>query len=138
MENDKEKEIVEIEKVNQTEEKENTNNTNSKKEEKKQKKGLCIASMVLGIVSLVLFCLWYISIPCGILSIIFGIVGIKTIDKGMAIAGIVTGAIGLFISFCIFMALFTFGFIMGITESIEDIDSDIHYKSHNAYYDLFD
>lgn len=38
-----------------------------------ESKGLSIASMVLGIVSLVFFCVWYIAIPCAILAIIFGI-----------------------------------------------------------------
>ena len=47
----------------------NENNTESK--------GLSIASMVLGIVSLVLSCIVYISVPCAILAIIFGIIGMK-------------------------------------------------------------
>lgn len=61
-------------------------------------KGLSIAAMVLGIVSVVLFCVSYISIPCAILAIIFGIVGKKKGGRGMAIAGLVLGiiAIGLY------------------------------------------
>src|ERR1700722_10486647 len=30
--------------------------------------GLAVASMVLGIISLVLFCVWYLSIPCAIIG----------------------------------------------------------------------
>ncbi len=66
-------------------------------EEVQEKKGLSIASMVLGIVSLVLWCFWYLSIPCAILAIIFGIIGKKRAGKGMAIAGLVLGIITLVI-----------------------------------------
>lgn len=91
--------------------------------------------MVLGIVTLVLFCVWYISIPCGILAIIFGVLGVKTVDKGMAISGIVTGSIGLFISFCILLAFFTWGFIVGVMNEIDDIDSNSRNHSYyNRYY----
>ena len=44
-----------------------------------------------------------VSIPCSILALIFGIIAIKKPGKGMAIAGVVTGAIALaiwFFSFC--------------------------------------
>ena len=43
--------------------------------------GLNIAALVLGIVSLVLWCFWFISIPCAILALIFGIIGIKKAGK---------------------------------------------------------
>lgn len=58
-------------------------------------KGLSIASMVLGIVSVVLCCLWYVSLPCAILAIIFGIIGKKRDGRGMAIAGLVLGIIAI-------------------------------------------
>ncbi len=64
-------------------------------EGQQESKGLSIASMVLGIVSVVLFCFTYISIPCSILAIIFGIVGMKKGGKGMGIAGLVLGIIAL-------------------------------------------
>ena len=53
-----------------------------------EKKGLSIATMVLGIVGLVLF-----AIPCGILAIIFGIIGKKKGGKGFATAGLILGII---------------------------------------------
>lgn len=64
-----------------------------------QQKGLSIAAMVLGIVSVALCCIWYLSIPCAILAIIFGVIGKKRDGKGMAIAGLVLGivAIGLYV-----------------------------------------
>jgi len=72
--------------------------------------GLTIASLVLGIVSLVLWCIWYISIPCAILALVFGIIGVKKKGKGMAIAGIATSAISLtiWILLIILLGVFTF------------------------------
>lgn len=77
----------------------------------KKVNGLTIASLVLGIVSLVLWCAWFISIPCSILALIFGILGIKKPGKGMAIAGIITAAIALAIWILIFFGTFMFGFM---------------------------
>lgn len=96
------------------------------------KKGFSIAALVLGIVAIVLSCIWYISIPCAILAIVFGILGIKSSKKGMSIAGITTGAIGIFISIAILIVLMIFGFAMGITDSIKDIIED------EDYYDYYD
>ena len=72
------------------------------KEVKKKSKGFSIASMVLGIISLVLLCIWYISLPCSILAIIFSIVGMKKGGKGMAIAGLVTGIVAI----CLYVLIF--------------------------------
>jgi len=60
-----------------------------------EKKGLSIASLVLGIVSLALFCITYVSLPCAILAIIFGILGKKKGGAGMAKAGLIMGIIAL-------------------------------------------
>lgn len=68
-----------------------------------ESKGLSIASMVLGIISVVLFCIWYLSIPCAILAIIFGIIGRKKGAKGMATAGLVLGIIALAILVVIYI-----------------------------------
>ena len=43
--------------------------------------GMSIAALVLGIVSIVFWCVWFISIPCSILGLIFGILGIKKARK---------------------------------------------------------
>lgn len=59
-----------------------------------EQKGLSIASMVLGIVSMIL-CIPYLPIPCAILAIIFSIVGRKKGGRGMAITGMVLGIISL-------------------------------------------
>lgn len=70
-----------------------------------ESKGLSIASMVLGIVSLVMLCIYYISIPCAILAIIFAIVGRKKGGKGMATAGLVLGIIALAIDVIIVVGI---------------------------------
>lgn len=137
------KEMIEVEKVNDTEntkdmkkettqEKEDTQ-TKKVQEPKKDRKGFCIASMVLGIVALVFFCIWYISIPCGILAIIFGILGVKSTNKGMAIAGLVTGSIGLIITTFIIIMIFIFGIAVGISDVWDDVDDDYHYHKYHFY-----
>ena len=143
MDEDK-KDIIEVEKVEDTEnepvlqpeEKEEQKAEEPKvevvKEPEKDKRGFSIAALVLGIIAIVLCCIWYISIPCGILAIIFGIVGIKSSKKGMSIAGLVTGAIGLIISVLIFFALVIFGMAIGITEGLDDTIYD------SSYFDRYD
>lgn len=90
--------------------------------------GLNVAALILGIVSLVLWCLWYVSIPCGILAFIFGIVGIKKPGKGMAVSGIVTSAISIVLWILLFVFCFIVGFSYGIGSAID---------SSSSYYDLF-
>ena len=59
-------------------------------------KGLAIAGMICGILTLTLFCFFYISLFTGILAIVFGAVAKgKGCRSGMATAGIVCGSIGL-------------------------------------------
>jgi hypothetical protein len=69
--------------------------------------GLCVASLVLGIIGLpAAFC---VILP--ILAVIFGIIGLGQVSKsgmegggkGMAIAGIVCGVIGCFIAAMIYL-----------------------------------
>jgi hypothetical protein len=55
------------------------------------KEGLAIASLVLGIISLALFCVWYLAIPCAILAIIFGAISRNSANSKMALAGLVMG-----------------------------------------------
>lgn len=51
-----------------------------------ENKGQSIASMVLGLVGLLIF-----ALPCGILAIIFSALGRKKGGKGFAIAGLILG-----------------------------------------------
>lgn len=63
-------------------------------------KGLGIASMVVGILSLVFFCIWYIAIPCAIVGASLGGVASSKAKEvgaknGMATAGITCSCIAL-------------------------------------------
>ncbi len=59
------------------------------------KKGMAIASMVLGIIAVVFFCMWYIAIPAAIVGLVLGILSNKAAKSGMATAGIVLSIIAL-------------------------------------------
>lgn len=113
--------------------------TQTNNEVQKDRKGLAIAAMVLGIVSLVLFCIWYISIPCAILAIIFGILSLKSTKRGMAIAGISTGATGFVLMVVLYLFLF---FVIGVG-TFSTIEDALEYYEDNKYdyeyrYDSYD
>ncbi|WP_444852279.1 DUF4190 domain-containing protein [Streptomyces sp. NPDC000229] len=63
--------------------------------------GMGITALVLGIISVVVFCLYGLGIVLGILALIFGIIGRKKAQRGeannhgMALAGIILGAVGI-------------------------------------------
>lgn len=69
-----------------------------KEPEQPVSQGFGIASLSLGIVSLVLFCTC-INVPVAILAVIFGILQLTKPEtkKGMAIGGIITAALSLFL-----------------------------------------
>jgi len=58
--------------------------------------GLSIASMILGIVGVLAWCIPCFGFPVCIVGLILGILGMKKGGKGMAIAGIILSAIFLF------------------------------------------
>ena len=70
-------------------------------------KGLSIASMVCGIVSLVFFCTGWFCIGCGLVGIVLGAVSLakKSPGKGMAIAGLVCSIIGIALYVIVIVAL---------------------------------
>lgn len=76
-----------------------------------QKNGMAVAALVLGIISLVLFCFWYLAIPCGILAIIFGSIGGKRAKAGasgggMAKGGLICGCISVGLALVVFILVF--------------------------------
>lgn len=71
------------------------------KNEIKQRVALGISSLVLGIISIVTAIFYYISLPTGILAIIFGTINIHKTGSNIAKAGLITGIIG--VCFCIFL-----------------------------------
>lgn len=80
---------------------------------KKESSGLAIASMVVGILTLVLFCWWAIGFGfiMAVVAIVLGIISLKKKagGKGMAIAGIVTGGVSV-----VWNGIVTIMFIIGL------------------------
>lgn len=64
-------------------------------ENDKNKSVMHIASLVLGIISIVTSLFWYITLPTGIMAILFGVKSSKRTGSKIAKAGMVTGIIGL-------------------------------------------
>ena len=69
------------------------------------KSGMGIASFVLGIISVLSVLFWYMALPTGILAIIFGAKSIKKNGSKLGKAGLITGIVGLAISFFIYISL---------------------------------
>ena len=72
-------------------------------EDKEERPAMSISSFVLGIISILSALFYYISIPTGVLAIVFGAKTIKLNSK-MGRAGLVLGIIGL--SLCALIYLF--------------------------------
>ncbi len=81
---------------------EEENNITSTTSPNNDRKGFNIASLVLGIISVILFCCWYACLPAGILAIIFSIAGKDSGGRGMGIAGMVLGIIGLILCILVY------------------------------------
>lgn len=91
--------------------------------------GFGIASLVLGIVSLLLFCTC-INWITGILAIIFGIIQItKTKQKGFAIGGIITAGVSLLFTIILYISL-----VIGAAAS--DMRYNDYYDYYYDYYDM--
>ena len=75
--------------------------TENSKTEHSESQGLAIASLVLGILAIITSVVWFISIVLGVLAIIFGVVSVKKQGRKKAIAGIITGSVGVVLSLLI-------------------------------------
>ena len=71
----------------------------------KNKSGMGAASLTLGIISIVASIFWYISLPTGILAIIFGVKSVRKVGSKTGKAGLVTGIIGLAVLAFIYLTL---------------------------------
>ena len=110
----------------------NANGMNPGMLQQKQKgdgRGYGIASLILGIVSVLLFCTC-INWVTGILAIIFGMIQItKNKEQGLAIGGIITAAISMVLSVVLYLAMW-FGMTnAGITYE------DLLYDQYDDSYD---
>lgn len=61
----------------------------------KQKTGMPVAALVLGIISILTNLFWYITLPTGILAIVFGAKSAKKTGSKIGKAGLITGIVGL-------------------------------------------
>ena len=73
----------------------NTNIPNAQNVPKGPGYGMAVASMVMGIISLVLMCFWFIGLICGVVAIGLTVAAKKypAGNNGMATAGLATGII---------------------------------------------
>mgnify|MGYP002715331137 CR=1 FL=1 len=92
-------------------------------------KGLAIASMVCGILSLLCCCIWYIGGILAIVGLVLGIISIRkgTEGRGMAMAGIITSVLGLVIG----ISLMLFGVFIAMTDP--DWYNELLYELYNFY-----
>jgi hypothetical protein len=97
-----------------------------------QKNGLGVASLVLGILSLFTW-FFFIGGLFGLIAIVLGIIGLGRVkrgeanNRGMAIAGIITGALGVLLTILVVAgvaALFNSGEFSNLTECVNDAGGD--------------
>ncbi|MFG3509869.1 DUF4190 domain-containing protein [Streptomyces sp. NPDC047821] len=87
--------------------------------------GMGITALVLGIIAVVLFCFWGLGIILGVLALIFGVIGRKKAQRGeannhgMALAGIILGAVGIVISGA-FLAFLIWSIVTERGDSLDD------------------
>ena len=99
--------------------------------------GLAVASMVLGICSIVLSCCFGIGQLLAVIGIILGIVALlgKTQKKGVSIAGIVMSGV------TALLAILTIFFVMANPQAVDDFArgfEDGFNRGYNDYYDDYD
>ncbi len=91
--------------------------------------GMAIASLVLGIVAIVTSLLWIISVPAGILAVIFGALTLKTAHKSKALAGLITGAVGIVLTITFIVVALAVG--PSVREYQNDKNNGINYSSRD-------
>ncbi len=64
-----------------------------------------IASLVLGIISILTALFWYLTLPTGILAIVFGVKSIHKVGSKLGKAGMITGIVGLSVFVFIYLSL---------------------------------
>lgn len=73
--------------------------------EVKKKSSFSVASLTLGIISVISALFWYITIPTGILAIVFGRKAISKVGSKLGKAGFILGIIGLSLFAFIYLSL---------------------------------
>lgn len=62
-------------------------------------------SLTLGIISIISALFWYVSLPSGIIALIFGIKSYKKEGSKLSLAGLITGIVGLALFTLIYISL---------------------------------
>lgn len=73
--------------------------------ESKKKSSFSVASLTLGIISIISALFWYITLPTGILAIIFGRKAISKVGSKLGKAGFILGIVGLSLFAFIYLSL---------------------------------
>ena len=74
-------------------------------ENKENNSSMHVAALVLGIISILSSLFWYITLPTGILAIIFGVKSARKTGSKMGKAGMITGIVGLSLFAFIYISL---------------------------------
>ncbi len=75
------------------------------KNNNKERKVLHIASLVLGIISILTGLFWYMALPTGIMAIIFGIKSYRGYRSKIGLSGFIIGIVGTSITVFIYLTL---------------------------------
>lgn len=73
--------------------------------ESKKKSSFSVASLTLGIISIISALFWYITLPTGILAIVFGRKAISKVGSKLGKAGFILGIVGLSLFAFIYLSL---------------------------------
>ena len=71
----------------------------------KKNSAMATASLPLGIISIVLSLFWYITIPTGILAIVFGSKTTRRLGSKLGKSGLITGIVGLSLFLLIYLSM---------------------------------
>lgn len=85
-------------------------------------RGMGIASLVFGIISLVMLSLFFLGPICGVLALVLGVVALSKRPEGkaMPIIGIVTGSLGTLLALVIMM-IYAGGIAIGDMSEIDEL-----------------
>lgn len=61
----------------------------------KKNSAMAVAALPLGIISIVLSLFWYVTLPTGILAIVFGSKSTRRFGSKLGKSGLITGIVGL-------------------------------------------
>ena len=77
----------------------------NEKREARQHSGMHIAAFVLGIWAVLGNLFWYISLPCGILAIVFGAKSARALASKLGKTGMILGIVGLSLTIFVYVSI---------------------------------